>query len=437
MVPESQDLRPEVIARTKRRAWLSVTLLVFLAGCFVIQVPSPLRLNNDAITLLSMAESAARGTGFLNSGRSTVFPSGYPALLAVLLRIGFAHSWVIISLNEAFLFVGLLATYHLLRREFFEDKSFALNICSFFLLSYVVIKHVTIALTDVPFFCCSMCCLTIMSQASRKCSGSRSVMTAGAAWLLALVAITVRRVGFALIPPLIFMVVSPSTQCGFLLRQLSRRAKVAVLALLVVACFGTVVAVHKTSTLSDFTDASRQVTMPVLVSRIFKYRLTELGELLTNFPASKTPTKLRFVTPWIGLPLLLLTLLGLATKFRAIGSTEVFLFSYIGILFAWPYYDARFWLPVIPLLSSYSVLALNKLRFPSVLARIYCVLFALLGLGAIAYSTRITFAGSKFPERYGDGNLKATYCAALRSCRDKGEPENVNAKVLELLKEYQ
>lgn len=112
----------------------------------MLQVFSPLRLNTDATVLLSMGESAARGGGFLDSGQKTVFPPGYLALLAVLLRVGLAHPWVIVGLNLVFLSTGLVAAYSLLIREFFEDKAVVLIICSFFLPSYVVVKHFTIPL---------------------------------------------------------------------------------------------------------------------------------------------------------------------------------------------------------------------------------------------------------------------------------------------------
>src|SRR5215469_6088119 len=97
-------------------------LLLLLSICFVLQVFTPLRLNNDAIVLLSMGESAAHGNGFLDSGERTVFPPGYPALLAILLKSSFAHSWVIVGMNMAFLSLGLCAVYSLLVREFFQDR---------------------------------------------------------------------------------------------------------------------------------------------------------------------------------------------------------------------------------------------------------------------------------------------------------------------------
>jgi hypothetical protein len=82
------------------------------------------------------------------------------------------------------------------------------------------------------------------------------------------------------------------------------------------------------------------------------------------------------------------------------------------------------------------VLAAKSLRFPTVVVTIYCILFAALGFGAVAYTSRISFAGSKFPDEYGDGYLRPTYCAAFESRRDGGDTNKVNAKVLRLLKEY-
>jgi hypothetical protein len=382
-----------------------------------------------------MGESAARGGGFLDSGQKTVFPPGYPALLAILLRLGLAHSWVIVGLNMVFLSVGLFAAYSLLIREFFEDRAVVLIICSFFLLSYVVVKHSTIPLTDVPFFCCSMCCVSVMSQTTNMDSNWRFVVLAGAAWLSAVAAITVRTVGVALFPPLVFMIVS-SLQFKSVLKRFSFRTKLIIVVVSVFVATGTMVVFAKTPYCRIFIALVKKAKISTLVLQILSYRLTELGELFGNLPMTKVPTELHVVVPWMGLLLFLLTLFGLASKRRKISPTEVFLVCYMGILFAWPYYDARFWLPVIPLLIAYSVLAVRSLRFPRVVVTIYCIVFATLGFGAIAYSTRISFAGSKFPDKYGDGYLRPTYCAAFQSCRDGGDSNKVNAKALRLLREY-
>lgn len=407
--------------------------LLLLTICFVAQVFSPLRLNGDAIVLLSMADSAAHGDGFFDGGQKTVFPPAYPALLAVLIKAGLAHSWGIIGLNVVLLALGLFAAYTLLIREFFADKTIVLSLCSFFLLSFVVIKHFTIPLTDVPFFCCSTCCLAVMSQARKIDWNWRFVVLVVAAWVLAVAAIAVRRIGVALVPSLVFMMMSSPQFKSFLK---DRRTKLIAALIAALAGAALICLIAKTSTLSDFIGAANKLTLPTLVFRILSYRLTEFGELLVNVPISKMPTLLHAMVPWVGLVSILLTFFGLTTKRRGIGPTEMFLVCYTGILFAWPYYDTRFWLPVIPLLVAYSALSVKRLRLPFCVVTIYCVVFAVFGFIAIAYSTRITFAGSKFPDRYGDGNLRSTYCSALQSCPDGGNSKKVDAKVLRLLRQY-
>jgi hypothetical protein len=410
-------------------------LLLLLATCFVLQVFSPLRLNNDAIVLLSMGESAAHGGGFLDDGQKTVFPAGYPVLLAILLRVGFAHPWVIVGLNMVFLSVGLFAAYSMLIREFFEDRADALMVCLFFLLSYVVVKHSTIPLTDVPFFCFSMSCIATISRARNTDSNWRLAVLAGAGGMLAIAAMMVRTVGIALFPPLVFMIVS-SPRSKSLLKRLSVHAKLVIVAGGAFVGGAAALVLARTAYWRLFIVIAKKTGVSALLLQILSYRLVELGELFGNFPIWKLPPKLHVLVPWTGLLLLLLMLLGLATKRRKIGPTELFLVCYLGILLAWPFHDARFWLPVIPLLIAYTALAVEGLRFPKAVIVIYCIAYAALGFAAIAYSSRITFARSKFPDIYGDGNLRATYCAAFQSCRDGGDPNEVDAKVLRLLQEY-
>jgi hypothetical protein len=414
---------------------ISQGVLLLLAMCFGLQVFSPLRLNTDAIVLLSMAESAVHGDGFLDTGQKTVFPPGYPAALTVLVRAGVAHSWAIISLNLVLLAVGLFAARSLLIREFFADKTLILILCSLFLLSWVVIKQFTIPLTDVPFFCCSMCCLAVMSQATKMEWNRRFVILVVAAWIFALAAITVRRIGVSLIPPLVFMLVC-NPQSRLLFKALSRRSKLIIGLVLASVGIGTVGIVAKMSTLSDFSGVVNKSGILSMLLRICSYRLTELGELFVNLPMSKMPTVIHVILRCIGLLLFLLTLGGLAAKRRDAGPTEVFLICYGGILFVWPYYDVRFWLPVIPLLIAYSALSVKRVRLPREVVMIYCLVFAVFGFVAIAYSTRISFAGSRFPDKYGDGSLRPTYCAAFHSCPDGADSKRIDAKVLRLLQEY-
>jgi hypothetical protein len=55
---------------------------------------------------------------------------------------------------------------------------------------------------------------------------------------------------------------------------------------------------------------------------------------------------------------------------------------------------------------------------------------------ALGYSTRLTFAGSRFPELYGDGTLRATYRTALLGESPKNA-DDVSPDALYLLRRYE
>lgn len=402
---------------------------------FLLQIFTPLRVNTDAVTLLSMADSAAHGGGFLEDGGRTVFPPGYPALLAVLLRLGWAHSWVIVGLNMLFLALGLLAAFYLLNEEFFADRAAVVMICCLFLLSNVVVKHFTMPLTEGPFFFFAMNCLFLMRKALDLTSNRRFVVLFCAAFLSAAAAIAIRRIGVALVPPLAFTLLR-SRQLTSFWRALSSRSKAAVLAVHVVVVAAFVATLAFTSYWRTFINDAKYRYQIIPLSYLPSYRLKEFGELFVNFPLYRMPASLQALVPLMGFPLLLLLVIGLATRRRQVSATDVFLVCYAIILAAWPYYDARFWLPVIPLLIAYARLAVQRLKIPTAIVTAYCVCFGVLGIGAIAFSTRLSFSGCEFPDRYGSGELASTYRAAFDYCGKRADPAKVDAKLLRLLREY-
>lgn len=425
-------------ARSQRPRASAKLLLLLLAIGFSVQVFTPLRLNTDAIVLLSMADSAAQGKGFLADGQKTLFPPGYPALLTLLLRERLAHSWVIVGLNLIFLAVGLLAAYGVLLDDFFADRTVALLICAFFLMSWPVIKHCTIPLTDVPFFCFSMSSIAMMSRARSGQSNLRLGVLLGAAGLLALAAMTIRTIGAALFLPLLFATVS-GFQVVSRLKSLSLVAKLAISAGGALLCGAAAAMLAATPYWRFFVGGGTQGGTFRSIGRILSYRLIELGELFGNVSTFRLPAKLHVVVPWIGFLALLVIVIGATSsgKHARVRVSDVFVLSYMGVFLLWPFYDSRYLLPVIPFFAAYVVLAVNRLQVPRPLLALYCVAYGVLGFAVLAYSTWITFAGAKFPYRYGDGNLRASYCAAFQSCADPHVAENANPRVVRLIREYE
>ena len=118
---------------------------------------------------------------------------------------------------------------------------------------------------------------------------------------------------------------------------------------------------------------------------------------------------------------------------------DIFFLSYCVVILVWPYYDPRFWLPLLPLLVGYIGLSIKYCVQKGISAHIFetwAVSFAILGLLVLASSTIVSFAGSGFGDRYYAERYHATYCAA-GYCRGGSDlAQAVDSDALEVLQAF-
>jgi hypothetical protein len=418
-------------------------ILAFLAVCYLAQIFTPLRVTDDAVTLLSEAESVAHNGGFLFQGQSTLYPPGYPALLASLLRMGVAHTWVILALNAVFLFLGLFALRYVLTLAFFQDQRYVLMVYAISLLSFIFIVFFTLPLTDIPFFCVAMCCLASMEHTVRLRVGGRFWRWLSVAWILLLGSLAVRRVGLALIPAFLWMVISHPAVKAYLNGWSRRRAifTIGSLVLLVIVVMGWTAANLNVS-LRDFRSTVHGHTLAFTIWSIIGYRLTELGQIAANVPLHVLPEFAQQLLPWVGALLLTTVIAGLFLKRKTFGPTDAFVVGYLAIMFAWPMSNPRLWLPMIPFLISYCTLTIAHIvarhhRVPAKLVMVYLAVYIVMGLQWLASSTMITFSRSAFLTMYVPQNeYGPTYCAVLGPCKDGFDPRAVDQNLAHLLRLY-
>ena len=420
------------------KRWAAWVVIPVLLGCYSLQIVSPLRLTPDSVVLLSVADSVSHGGAFLDQGRPTVYPPAYPAVLAVLIKMGLGRSSVIISVNLILLFAALAGARQVLILAIPQLRASAFWICVLCALSYVLVKHVAMPLTDVAFFCAAMWALVAFERASALEPGRAALFQAILGWGLTLLAISIRRTGITLIPAFLYAVSAHPSLRPFLAR-IPRRMKIVLSISFGVAILTAAVAALLTSTLLDLAIATANTSVPEFMLRIVSYRFTELGELACNVPVSKAPAVLRVLILPAGVIALTAVLRGIHFKRTNLNPTDLFFCSYLGVLIVWPYMDPRFWLPAIPLLVAYAILAIQRLstKFVLVCAAIYCTLFVLAGCAALIYSTKMTFAGPRFAERYADISLRPSYCEVFRSCSQNLGAGKPDPKVVYLLKRYE
>ena len=292
--------------------------------------------------------------------------------------------------------------------QFFRRQSSVLLILALSLLSFVVVRLAPIPLTDICFFGVAMCCLAAMQSAASRLTVHKVVLSLA----LLLISIATRRIGIALIPPMLWILLVRPEVRGYLVR-LPAWAKFAAVLLAAVLAVVTVWLVYQTSTLRDFRDGLNGHTISAAMGAILSAHLRELGEIALNAAAGTFSPLVQRLLPLAGGLVYLLAAVGVVARRGHWGPVDVFFAGYSGVIFVWPFYDPRFWLPVIPLLFAYSGLGLGYLvrnRVAKAAVGLYLARFALIGFLTLSSNVRISHSGSLFGDAYPD--YHSTYCAA-------------------------
>jgi 4-amino-4-deoxy-L-arabinose transferase-like glycosyltransferase len=398
-------------------------ITVLIASVYLLQLVSPLRLNTDGIDLLHMAQSGADTGNFYPHSESVRYPPGYPWMLSLLISAGLLNSASIIGLNLLFLGIGLWAFASAQFGERQHDRSLVWLAVACTLLSWVLIKHVTLPLTDVPFMGAALVSLALMARTE--------YVAPRTAWLLALAAavacaaaMSIRTVGVTLLPPLVWMVYSLLSR-GWTLRGLLD--KIFSVLLLTGLCAGWLLLIGGYASVS----APGHGYSTEALKTNWWLQAQDLGRVALNVP---------YVQPWMLYPIGLFGLVLMAVfavrlcplSGRRPGCAEVFVVSYIGLFLLWPHHDPRFFLPVIPyvLLLIVSFLPSGCHKLPSLALPLYSAWVAAMGGAALIYTSWLSLSGPRFAERFGGREGRAVYEKFYRGDWDSASEGEKNVMLL-------
>jgi hypothetical protein len=412
--------------------------LLGLAVIYGLNVFSQLRLNTDSLVLLSMALSAAAGQGYVIDAHSAIFPPGYPWMVSVLYAQGWANPSSLMLVNLLWLCLGLVSMALLFRDRFGVSTHISILLCVLLLLNWVMIKHVALPMTDIPFFGAVMFTLMLGEHGRAAASDRLAVTYFACAWLVALAAIGIRRPGLALLPSLVWAI---AIRPGWLMRYVLAGIwpKTLTTMLLFAATIVTFVWISRMSTLHDYKTPRSLMEIFQLVYNTAGYRLVEIGEAILNIPSGKIPLSILPLIPIAGLMGLCISIYG-AILHRRFGMIEAFCLCYMAIMILWPYMDSRFLIPVLPFIIGYSFVAVCSIgqgagRWKEVLPALAFAPYLITGAIALSYNARLSLSAGDFPSLYGDRTLRQTYCHHLGSC-PVDDPEKINQGALRLLQAF-
>lgn len=415
----------------------SVLALCLLGLVYLLQLASPLRTNTDATMFLSIAASVSDGKGFLLDGKKTHFPIGFPLTLSILDRLGIACSATLIGLNLLALAAGLACAGYLLEKSFGLERTVTLTVVLLSLLCWVVIKHVTLPLTDIPYMGLSLGSVAVLTRCAHE-TGPRRYLGLAAGSALAVAAILYRTVGIALLPAVGYAILAGwgSRSWRSVVSELRGKKLAALVGALGILALASVLAARARYTQEMIENFQGTVRIGDLV----RFKLEDWGELLLNTSTAKLPGPIQALVPVAGVLLAALVVRGASLRGR-LEVIDVYMVGYCTILLVWPYRDARFWIPLFPILVGYGWLVYRRYaRFRLVrwAGVAYLSIFFVSGAMALAYSTWLSFSSDKFAERYAGGVYRGSYRTAFAKDRASA-PQNapVDPQIVSLLQRYQ
>ena len=430
-------------ARQSRTRAILVGALVVIGAVYLLQLVRPLHLEWDSVCYLQIADHAAHGRGFSCAGCDrthcpVLHPPGYPAVLAALIRAGIASGTSFVLLNLVCLAIALVGSNELWRREFDLDSTTRLLLAAVLLLWWPIFRLANNPLSEFVFLAPSTTAIVVAIVAGRSPSIARRGGGVIIALLLAFAAFKVRTVGIALVPAIAWAALSTPEQLTWARNQLKARPGLFAAAGVGLLAIGALVLSRSQYVTGDLHTQFGRGLWATLV-QTWGYRLTEFGELALNVPAGKLPAAVQPIVSTIGAGCVLLLGWLLWRRGRAIGSAEVFLLGVAAIMFIWPYKDARFWIPVFPVILGLCAWAARNVlstRVRPALPAVLVALFVSVGVLGEIYNTRISLAPEQLPFRFSDDYLGPVYREAWGH-RLPTDTTPVDSTALRLLREFE
>lgn len=317
--------------------WAALLLgLVYLANC-----GSPLRLHTDMLRYFAIKDCIELGCPPDSTAAKDYLPYGYTALLLLLSKAGLLKSWCIVLINCIYLGGALYFVIKLFRATTLPIYFFLTLV----LLNWTTVKFTAHPLSEMQYMFFSICSLYLFQLYTER----KSFLLLAGAVISGAIAFITRSVGVVLAVTLV---------AGFLwqyrkaLLALISRNRV-VIGIVVVVLIGVVIFSRQLGLNHYGGVFSKQFKEGLTIATMFRWHFTEWAEMGINISALKVEgyypqSGILFLVVGILIFSGLMYLL-LFRKNQVPFIVKVYLIFYSILMFNWPFYDPRFWVPVLPL----------------------------------------------------------------------------------------
>jgi len=401
---------------------------LILAALYLLNCFTPLRMHYDMIRYFGIEECIVKGCPPDSAAAQDYLPYGYTGLLIILAKLGILKSFTIVFINCIYLLAGL----------YMIKKIFAASLRPFVffilvLLNWTIMKFTVHPLSEIQFFFFSTASLYFFYKHTKH----RKFISLVFAFVFAGLAFLTRTIGVALVPALLLGLCWEHKEG---LTNIVRRNKLLVIIILLLVA--GVFIFSKQLGLNHYTGVrSEQFKGNLTMLDILGWHFKEWTEIILNVPFNRIENYLGHAA------LILFIVLGIAffgwfvyallRNNKMPFFIKIYLLAYCAIIFYWPFYDPRFWVPIIPM--GIAVLLQTPVEFKKITKLIRPPLFfvyVVLGFFALGYLTYTSFNKKTFSKTQASGVYRNEYETFFY-----GKPLSDTATqrddfVIHLLKEY-
>ena len=360
---------------------IATALAATLGVVSLLHLLRPIDIAFDSICYLLQAQRIMGLDAPTGWSRETVcpYPPGYPAMLALFLRLGVAMSAASVLLNLGCIVAALVALQKAAALVLNMPASWSIWPLLATANSFVIVRAVTPLHSEPLFLLLEALSLLCLARIARRV-GRRPIDL-----VLAIVAIIfamqTRTVGVALFAPLCWL---GWQEIRGMPPHIRRRIAVLMAISVVVGATGTLYFRDYYLNADLGVNYKRGEVLVALLTSL-GHHFREIGEIVLNAPLSKLPDRFRFPIIAAGAISSIGMLVLLWIRRRRWTVFEPYLIAYAAIIFIWPFYDARFWLPVIPIVA---LIVVDEIRVRGALeARRFRVALTAYGLYVLATGT--------------------------------------------------
>jgi hypothetical protein len=397
-----------------------ILIVLYLIACF-----SPLRLEHDSIRYFAIKDCIESGYNDRCPALDDFLPNGYPVLLVGLSKAGLLNAFTIAFINAIYLLCSLMLARKITGLS--NPVIFYLVV----LLNWTFIKLFAYPLSEMQYLFFSVASLYYFSRYTREKKWQHLLFS----FLLAALAVYTRTIGFALLAALV---------SGFAWenrRQLARKT-ILIPAILIIAFI--VVALLKLPGTSHYIEAlfiSGDQELSFL-SQIASH-IKEWGQLLLNMPIGKVQDYI----PAIGVNILFWVAgIGLIARFiyalyccrSSMPAVIIFyLVIYSLVIFKWPHFDPRFWVPVLPFVVTVILKApLPTAKWLKPFSICVFAAYMLMGIAAFSFSFYTQFNKEAFARTQANGIYQKEYEIHFFGKTPEFNTTPTRFEALEILEKY-